>query len=113
MRVVFIVDTIEEGEPSEGVGTCTRFIHRRVHTAGMLSRLQYAVLGLGDSNLLLDRQTTTAQDCNQVAQRLDKRLAELGATAFHTRGEADDRTRNQEVAPWLEGLRGALPPPRG
>lgn len=30
----------------------------------------FAVLGLGDSNLLMDRQTTTAKDCNQCAQQV-------------------------------------------
>ena len=66
------------------------------------------VLGLGDSNLLLDRQTTTAKDCNQVAQKLDRRLVQLGATRFYAYGEADDRTGNAEVAPWLDGLGAAV-----
>ena len=66
------------------------------------------VLGLGDSNLLLDRQTTTAKDCNQIAQKLDRRLVQLGATRFYAYGEADDRTGNAEVAPWLDGLGAAV-----
>jgi len=108
LHAVFLVETVSDGQPSENAGACTRFIHRKSHPAGALGRLRYAVLGLGDSNLLLDRQTTTAKDCNQAAQRLDGRLKELGATPFHARGEADDRTGNQEIAPWIDGLIGSL-----
>eukprot|EP00965_Chrysotila_dentata_P124108 4101851-Pleurochrysis_carterae.AAC.1 len=98
------VETVENEQPSEGAGACVRLLNRRTHEQGCLTRLVYSVLGLGDSNLLLDRQTTTAADCNQAAQRLDKRLAELGGTAFHARGEADDRTGNTEIQPWLAQL---------
>jgi len=101
---IFIVETVENEQPSEGAGACVRLLNRRTHEQGCLTRLVYSVLGLGDSNLLLDRQTTTAADCNQAAQRLDKRLAELGGTAFHARGEADDRTGNTEIQPWLAQL---------
>jgi len=62
------------------------------------------VLGLGDSNLLLDRQHTSAKDCNQVAQVLDGRLEALGGVRFYERGEADERTGLTEVDPWIDGL---------
>lgn len=105
LRVVFIVSTIENEQPPEDAGACTRFFQRRTHPKDMLSaRLRYAVLGLGDSNLLLDRQTTTAKDCNQVARKLDQRLAELGAERLHALGETDDRTGNQELGPWLKSF---------
>ncbi len=105
LRVVFIVATIENEQPPEDAGACTRFFQRRTHPKDLLSgRLEYAVLGLGDSNLLLDRQTTTAKDCNQVARKLDQRLAELGAARLHALGETDDRTGNLELGPWLESF---------
>jgi len=66
------------------------------------------VLGVGDSNLLLDRQTTTAKDCNQVAQDLDARLEALGGRRFYELGLADERTGLKEVEPWIEGLWAAL-----
>ena len=69
---------------------------------------QDAVLGLGDSNLLLDRQTTTAKDCNQCARRLDARLAALGGERFHGVGETDDRTGNTELDPWVDACADAL-----
>lgn len=102
LHVVFIVATIENEQPPEDAGPCVRFFNRRTHAPDMLAnRLVYAVLGLGDSNLLLDRQTTTAKDCNQVARRLDSRLAALGGKRFHAIGETDDRTGNQELDPWI------------
>ena len=105
LYVVFIAATIENEQPTEESGACVRFFNRRNHPDDMLSgRLTYAVLGLGDSNLLLDRQTTTAKDCNQVAKRLDARLCALGAQRCHGCGMTDDRTDNQELRPWIDSL---------
>jgi NADPH-ferrihemoprotein reductase len=59
---------------------------------------------VGDSNLLLDRQTTTADDCNQAAQELDSRLAALGGTQHYALGVADERNDLAEVEPWIDGL---------
>ena len=126
--VCFVFQTIENGAPTEDGGPCVRFFHRKTHPDDLLSSndksnssgsssgggggggdgngggFKFAVLGLGDSNLLLDRQTTTAKDCNQVAQRLDARLEALGATRFHPLGLADERTGLQEVEPWIESF---------
>lgn len=85
----------------ETAGRCVRFFNRNDHAPSMLRGVHYAVLGLGDSNLLLDRQTTTAKDCNAVAQRLERNLKQLGAARFSEYAEADDRTGNREVEPWL------------
>ena len=57
-------------------------------------------MGLGDTNLLLDRQTTTAKDCNQAAQTLDNALAALGA--------AEIAERIGERCRWLRGRRVAV-----
>jgi NADPH-ferrihemoprotein reductase len=66
------------------------------------------VLGLGDSNLLLDRQTTTAKDCNQVAQQLDARLEALSGQRRYSLGVSDERTGLTEVEPWIDGLWASL-----
>ena len=108
LYALFIVETVEEAQPCEAAGPCTRLVNKRANPSGCLARLNFAVLGLGDSNLLLDRQTTTAKDCNQAARALDARLTELGATPFHTYGESDDRTGNEEIKPWVAGLASAL-----
>ena len=105
--VIFIVATVENEAPPEKAGRCVRFFNRE-QADGYLQKMSCATLGIGDSNLLLDRQTTTAKDCNQVAQRLDKRLIQLGATRFCPYAEADDRTGNTEVAPWVAGIGAAV-----
>ena len=102
---VFIASTIENEAPPEDAGACIRFFKRKTHPETLLKdTVQYCVLGLGDSNLLLDRQHTSAKDCNQVAQALDSRLEALGAIRFCQRGEADERTGLTEVEPWIDML---------
>lgn len=102
---VFIAATIENESPPEDAGACIRFFKRRTHPETLLQdKVQFAVLGLGDSNLLLDRQHTSAKHCNQVAQALDARLEALGGTRFCERGECDERTGLLEVEPWIDML---------
>ena len=102
---VFVVQTIENESPPEEGSQCVRFFKRKTHPDTLLAdKVQFCVLGLGDSNLLLDRQHTSAKDCNQVAQALDGRLEALGGTRFMERGEADERTGLTEVEPWIAAL---------
>ena len=72
----------------------------------MLSEcFNFAVLGLGNSNLLLDRQTTGPSDCNQVAQDLDSCLNHLGGTRYIPLGLADERIGLEiDVEPWMVEL---------
>jgi hypothetical protein len=66
--VCFIIQTVENSAPTEDGGACIRFFKRKTHAGNLLqTKFTFAVLGLGDSNLLMDRQTTTAKDCNQCA----------------------------------------------
>ena len=103
--VVFILQTIENAQPTEEGSTLVRYFKRKTHSENMLKdKFQYCVLGVGDSNLLLDRQTTTAKDCNQVAQQLDSRLESLGGTRFMDICIADERTGLQEVEPWIQNF---------
>ena len=105
---VFVVETIENAQPAEAAGTCLRFYNRqrkKGEVGSLAGKLRYAVLGLGDTNLLLDRQTTTAKDCNQAAQTLDSALNFLGAERVCQRGEANDAVGLEEaVEPWTEQL---------
>jgi NADPH-ferrihemoprotein reductase len=59
---------------------------------------------LGDSNLLLDRQSTGAKDCNQTAQELDVRLEALSGDRLYELGVSDERTGLTEVEPWIDGF---------
>lgn len=103
--VCFILQTVENAAPTEEGGTTVRFFKRKTHPDDLLrGKFRFAVLGLGDSNLLLDRQTTTARDCNQVAQELDARLEALGATRHCALGLADERTGLTEVEPWIQAF---------
>ena len=100
---IFIAQTIENELPTEDSGACIRFFKRKTHADTLFKdKPQFAVLGLGDSNLLLDRQHTNAGDCNQVAQALDARLQALGGERFCQRGECDERTGLLEVEPWID-----------
>ena len=111
-KIVFILQTVENDEPPESAGACYRFFKRKTHAPDLLAgKLSFTVLGLGDSNLLLERQTTTAKDCNKCAQDLNKRLEELGGSRFYSYGEADERTGLTEVEPWINGLWTALAAP--
>ena len=70
-----------------------------------LQGLRFAVVAVGDTNLLLDRQTTTAKDCNRVGQQVDGQLAKLGASRMLARCEANEAVGLEEaVEPWLERL---------
>ena len=54
--------TIENEEPPESAGGCIRFFKRKTHAPDLLAgKLSFTVLALGDSNLLLERQTTSAK----------------------------------------------------
>mmetsp|Transcript_37623 Transcript_37623/g.42983 ORF Transcript_37623/g.42983 Transcript_37623/m.42983 type:complete len:184 (-) Transcript_37623:221-772(-) len=107
---VFVVQTIENESPPEDAGGCIRFFKRKTHPTDLLAgdKFKFTILGLGDSNLLLDRQHTGAKDCNQVAQALDARLGALGGKRFLEQGEADERTMLTEVQPWIDRLCAAI-----
>lgn len=63
---IFILQTIENDQPPEDSGAFLRYFKRKTHATDLLAgKMSFTVLACGDSNLLLDRQTTTAKDCNK------------------------------------------------
>lgn len=111
--VVFVVETVENAQPAEAAGACVRFFNRKrkegTNKEMLAGKMSFAVLGLGDTNLLLDRQTTTAKDCNQAAQTLDSALAALGGNRIVARGEANDAIGlDEDVVPWSKEMFPAL-----
>ena len=113
--VVLLATTVEDFEPDIATASCLKFPRRRTspEDAGpSLAGLSFAVLGLGDSTLLAaaHRSITwaTAKDCNHAAQDLDLWLEQQGGTRFKVRGEADDRTGNLAISPWIASVWPAL-----
>ena len=109
---LLLITTIEDEQPCPASAACLRFLRRKSHGPKTLDGLQFAVLGLGDSNLLAVAWRRVdcfgARDCNQAAEKVDSWLKHLGGTRFCRRGEADDRTGNTEIDGWLERLWAAL-----
>ena len=75
--VILVVETVENAQPAEEAGKMLRHFNRmrKRYTANgdgerrpLDGAFEFAVLGVGDTNLLMDRQTTSAKDCNQAAQ---------------------------------------------
>ena len=99
--VCIIMQTVENDQPPESAQRLVSYLKKKDLSVDLLKDVRFAVIGLGDSNLLLDRQTTTGRDCNKVAQTLNKRMGELGGTMMHSLCEADERTGLTEVDPWI------------
>lgn len=98
--VVIVTSTTGDGEPPETALKFFRRLKKKTHSNDYLSHLNYALLGLGDSNY--------TNFCN-AGKTLDKRLEELGAKRFYLSGWADDAVGlEQVVEPWIEGLFPAL-----
>uniref|UniRef100_A0AAY4EG73 NADPH-dependent diflavin oxidoreductase 1 n=1 Tax=Denticeps clupeoides TaxID=299321 RepID=A0AAY4EG73_9TELE len=80
--VVFVCSTTGQGDPPDNMKNFWRFLFRKSLPADSLCRLDYAVLGLGDSSY---------PKFNFVAKKLHKRLLQLGASALLPVGLADDQ----------------------
>ncbi|MDX1391651.1 MAG: flavodoxin domain-containing protein, partial [Rheinheimera sp.] len=76
--LVIVTSTYGEGEPPENAVALHNFLFSK--KAPKLNQLKYAVLGLGD---------TSYEFFCKTAQDFDQRLAELGASALHTRADLD------------------------
>jgi sulfite reductase (NADPH) flavoprotein alpha-component len=85
-----VISTQGDGDPPDDARGLVEFISGR--RAPELRQLHYAVLGLGDSSY--------PQFC-AVGQKLDTRLAELGATRLLPRGDAD-LDIDTIASPWID-----------
>lgn len=84
-----VISTQGDGDPPDDARALVDFIAGK--RAPQLKQLRYAVLGLGDSSY--------PQFC-AIGQKLDARLAELGATRLLPRGDAD-LDFETVTEPWL------------
>lgn len=87
--LALVLSTQGDGDPSDDARALVEFIAGK--RAPQLKGLHYAVLGLGDSSY--------PQFC-AVGRQLDERLAELGATRWFARGDAD-LDIDSVATPWL------------
>lgn len=89
--LAMVVSTQGEGEPPDDARGFVEFLASR--RAPKLPKLQYTVLGLGDSSY---------PQFNAMGRALDARLAELGAQRLAPLAEADVDIE-PVAAPWTEG----------
>jgi len=98
--LAIVISTQGDGDPSDDArGFVEHLLGKR---APELRRLQFSVLGLGDSSY--------PQFC-AIGRRLDARLAELGGTRLHARGDADldiETVADPWLAQTLEAAKTAL-----
>uniref|UniRef100_A0A8P4G019 NADPH-dependent diflavin oxidoreductase 1 n=2 Tax=Dicentrarchus labrax TaxID=13489 RepID=A0A8P4G019_DICLA len=93
--VVFVCATTGQGDPPDNMKNFWRFVFRKSLPVGSLSRLDCAILGLGDSSY---------PKFNFVAKKLHKRLLQLGASVLLPVGLADDQHdlgSDAVIDPWL------------
>ncbi|CAI8056211.1 Methionine synthase reductase [Geodia barretti] len=94
--VVIVVSTTGDGEAPDTVSKFWRKLKRKTVPETHLAKVQYGLLGLGDTNY--------TNFCN-MGKRLHKRMVELGATPFVEPGWADDGVGLELVVePWIEDL---------
>ncbi|XP_053328317.1 NADPH-dependent diflavin oxidoreductase 1 isoform X2 [Spea bombifrons] len=96
--VVFVCATTGQGDPPDNMKTFWRFIFRRNLPQNALCRMDYAVLGLGDSSY---------PKFNFIAKKLHKRLLQLGASPVLSAALGDDQHdlgADAAIDPWLKDL---------
>ncbi|MDB6164372.1 MAG: sulfite reductase flavoprotein alpha-component [Xanthomonadaceae bacterium] len=102
-HLILVVSTQGDGDPPDDARALVDFVEGK--RAPALKSLKYAVLGLGDSSY---------PQFNAIGRRLDERLAELGASRWLPRADAD-LDIDTVAQPWLsnavKAAREALLPP--
>lgn len=98
LLVVFVCATTGQGDPPDNMKLFWRFLFRKNLPPGSLCRLDYAVLGLGDSSY---------PKFNFVAKKLHKRVLQLGGNPLLPVALGDDQHDlgpDAVVDPWLVAL---------
>lgn len=94
--VVIVTSTTGDGEPPDTAQKFVRRLKKKTLPSNHLENLNYALLGLGDSNY--------TNFCNN-GKTIDRQLEQLGAKRFYESGWADDAVGLEIAAePWMEGL---------
>lgn len=91
---VIVVSTTGDGDPPETIRPFMKLL--RAKDSSKLKGLNFAVLGLGDTNY---------ENFCRTGKRVDAGLPKLGASRFLKRGDADDGTGLELVVePWIKSL---------
>ena len=97
--VFFVVATYGEGEPTDNAQPFMDFIMDpsvEFTNGSSLENLHYVVFGLGNK---------TYTYYNEIARKIDKRLAELGAKRIGERGEGDDdKSMEEDYLAWKDPM---------
>ncbi|KJH50702.1 flavodoxin [Dictyocaulus viviparus] len=94
--VIIVVSSTGDGDAPENASRFMRRIARKGLEPNFLEKLDYALLGLGDSNY---------SAFQGVPSKLDKQLQYLGAKQIIETGRADDQVGLELVVePWIEKL---------
>ncbi|CAJ0608653.1 unnamed protein product [Cylicocyclus nassatus] len=97
---VVVVSSTGDGDAPENAARFVRRLSRKSLEKNFLENLDYALLGLGDSNY------STFQG---VPKKVDKLFKDLGASPIVETGHADDQEGLERVVePWIERLFQAL-----
>ncbi|CAB3404444.1 unnamed protein product [Caenorhabditis bovis] len=93
---VIVVSSTGDGDAPDNAARFVRRISRKSLPNDYMSRLEYAILGLGDSNY---------SSYQAIPKKIDDQLSSLGASRVLERGEADDQVGLELcVEPWIEKL---------
>ncbi|XP_061164721.1 NADPH-dependent diflavin oxidoreductase 1-like [Saccostrea echinata] len=96
--VLFVCATTGQGDPPDNMKVFWRFILRKNLPTNSLTKMKFAVLGLGDSSY---------QKFNFIAKKLYRRLVQLGAESIQPVGLADDQHdlgADAVIYPWMKDL---------
>lgn len=97
--VFFVVATYGEGEPTDNAQALMDFLMDpsvQFTNGSTLENLNYVVFGLGNK---------TYTFYNEIARKIDRRLAELGAKRIGERGEGDDdKSMEEDYLAWKDPM---------
>ncbi|CAI2339692.1 unnamed protein product [Caenorhabditis sp. 36 PRJEB53466] len=93
---VIVVSSTGDGDAPDNAARFVRRINRKILANDFMKNLDYAILGLGDSNY---------SSYQTIPRKIDKQLTALGASRLFEKGEADDQVGlDLAVEPWIEKL---------
>ncbi|KAL2761266.1 hypothetical protein ACRALDRAFT_1059109 [Sodiomyces alcalophilus JCM 7366] len=100
--VIFVLSTTGQGEMPRNCRMFWKSLLRRKLVPGCLGALRFTAFGLGDNSY---------PKFNWAVRKLHKRLGQLGATEFYSRGEGDEQDDDgidEAFLPWSTNLRAKL-----